>query len=87
MKNTNSVSAIRARLQNLGETLTAERNELEAAIKAILALGGQLTKKTLIIHVISELEQEQDAQRQTVLRDVLELIVTHTPDDAGGQAL
>lgn len=87
MKNTNSVSAIRARQQNLGETLTAERNEPEAAIKVILASGGQLTNKTRIIHVISDLEQEQDAQRQTVLRDVLEPIVTHTPDDAGGQAL
>lgn len=87
MKNTNSVSVIRARLQNLGEAVAAERNELEAAIKAILVSGGQLTNKALIIHIIRELEQEHDAQRQTVLRGVLELIVTHMPDDAGGRAL
>jgi probable RcsB/C two-component-system connector, global regulator of biofilm formation and acid-resistance len=39
------------------------------------------------MHVIRELEREQDAQRQAVLRNVLELVVTHTPDDAGGQAV
>ncbi|MDF7652211.1 biofilm development regulator YmgB/AriR family protein [Erwiniaceae bacterium L1_54_3] len=33
-----------------------------------------------------DLEQERDAQRQAVLRSVLELIVSHMPDDAGGQA-
>ena len=87
MKNTNSASVIRARLQNLGEAVAAERNELEAAIKAILVSGAQLTKKALIIHIICELEQEHYAQGQTVLRGVLELIVTHMPDDAGGRAL
>lgn len=86
MKDTNSVTAIRARLQSCGDTLAAERQELEAAIQTILASGGQLTNKTLIIHVIRELEHERNVQRQGVLRNVLELIVTHTPDDAGGQA-
>ncbi|WP_255479036.1 biofilm development regulator YmgB/AriR family protein [Pantoea sp. ME81] len=87
MKNTNSVTVIRDRLQNCGEALAAERDELEAAIQAILAPGGKLTNKTLIMHVIRELEREQNAQRQAVLRNVLELVVTHTPDDAGGQAV
>ncbi|HAU5563831.1 TPA: hypothetical protein JD264_08480 [Serratia fonticola] len=86
MKNTNSVTTIRARLQNSGDALAAESQELEEAIQAILASGGQLTNKTLIIHVIHDLEQERDAQRQAVLHSVLELIVSHTPDDAGGQA-
>ena len=87
MKNTNSVTVIRARLHNHDGALTAQRNELEAAIQAILASSVQLSNKTLILHVIRELERERDAQRQTVLRDVLELIVTHTPDDAGGHAV
>jgi probable RcsB/C two-component-system connector, global regulator of biofilm formation and acid-resistance len=86
MKNTNSVTTIRARLQNSGDALTAESQELEEAIQSILASGGQLTNKTLTIHVIRDLEQERDAQRQAVLRSVLELIVSQTPDDAGGQA-
>ena len=87
MKNTNSLSTIRTRLQSSADTLAAESLELEEAIQAILASGGQLTNKALIIHVIHDLEQERDAQRQAVLRSVLELIVSHTPDDAGGQAL
>ncbi|MBK0098942.1 hypothetical protein IBT49_23380 [Erwinia sp. S63] len=86
MKNTNSLSTIRTRLQSSADTLAAESLELEEAIQAILASGGQLTNKALIIHVIHDLEQERDAQRQAVLRSVLELIVSHTPDDAGGQA-
>ncbi|KJV32887.1 biofilm development regulator YmgB/AriR family protein, partial [Pantoea sp. SM3] len=61
MKNTNSVTTIRARLQNSGDALAAERQKLEEAIQAILASGGQLTNKTLIIHVIHDLEQERDA--------------------------
>ncbi|KJV27616.1 biofilm development regulator YmgB/AriR family protein, partial [Pantoea sp. SM3] len=61
MKNTNSVTTIRARLQNSGDALAAESQELEEAIQAILASGGQLTNKTLIIHVIRDLEQERDA--------------------------
>ncbi|WP_058973964.1 biofilm development regulator YmgB/AriR family protein [Type-D symbiont of Plautia stali] len=87
MKNTNSVTVIRDRMQNCGEALAAEHAELEAATQAILAPGGKLTNKTLIMYVIRELEREQDAQRQAVLRNVLELVVTHTPDDAGGQAV
>ena len=86
MKNTNSLSTIRTRVQSSGDALAAESLELEEAIQAILASGGQLTNKALIIHVIHDLEQERDAQRQAVLRSVLELIVSHTPDDAGGQA-
>jgi len=86
MKNTNSVTTIRTRLQSSGDALATESQELEEAIQAILASGGQLSNKTLIIHVIRDLEQERDAQRQAVLRSVLELIVSHTPDDAGGQA-
>ncbi|ORM63978.1 hypothetical protein PRCB_17610 [Pantoea rodasii] len=86
MKNTNSVTIIRARLKNCGDALAAERHELEAAIRAIIASGGQLTNKTIIIDVIHKLEREHDAQRQAVLRNVLEMVVKHTPDDAGGQA-
>ena len=86
MTNSNSVTTIRARLQCGGDTLAAERQELEAAIQAILTSGGRLTNKMLIIYVIRELEQERDLQRQAVLRNVLELIVRHTPDDAGGRS-
>ncbi|NIF23971.1 MULTISPECIES: biofilm development regulator YmgB/AriR family protein [Pantoea] len=82
MKNTDSVITIRSRLQNGGNALAAESQELEEAIQAILASGGKLTNKTLIIHIIRDLEHERDAQRQVVLRSVLELIVSHTPDDA-----
>ena len=62
MTNSNSVTTIRARLQCGGDTLAAERQELEAAIQAILTSGGRLTNKVLIIYVIRELEQERDLQ-------------------------
>ena len=86
MKNTNSVTIIRARLQNCGDALAAERHELEAAIRASIASGGQLTNKTIIIDVIHKHEREHDAQRQAVVRNGLEMVAKHTPDDAGGQA-
>jgi len=82
MQKTNSLAKIRTRLQSSGDTLAAESQEFEDAILTILSSGGQLTNKTLILLVIRDLEQECDPQRQAVLRSVLELIVSHTPDDA-----
>ncbi|WP_233268250.1 biofilm development regulator YmgB/AriR family protein [Pantoea sp. BAV 3049] len=56
---------------------------LDAAIRNIVISGNRITTKAIILQIIGEMETTSDVIRLDVLRNVLEIVVGHTPDDKG----
>ena len=54
---------------------------LGAVVRSILASGGQLTNKAIILHLIQAIESTHDVVKSDIIRKTLEIVVDHTMDD------
>ncbi|MEG3136129.1 biofilm development regulator YmgB/AriR family protein [Rouxiella sp. T17] len=68
-------------LANSGENSASELEVLGATIRALTAELSLITNKTIIIHLVGQMERTTDAGQLDVLRKTLELVVGLTPDD------
>lgn len=73
--------AILQHFMNAGDLFTSETEVLGATIRHLAAHQGQVTNKAIIIHLIKQLECMDDVVQQDILRQTLELVLSHTPDD------
>lgn len=64
-----------------GDHYANETELLGAAIRSMAAEHGAITKKAIILHLISQIEYTTAELQQEVLRRTLELVVSLTPDD------
>lgn len=64
-----------------GDHYASETELLGAVIRSITAQQGAITKKAIILHLISQIERATGELQQDVLRKTLELVVSLTPDD------
>ena len=69
--------------RNGGNSLAAETEVLDAAIRDIVIQGRRVTSKAIILYLIAGLESTSDAAESDVLRNALEIVVGKTPDDEG----
>lgn len=74
-------TALSAYFRNAGDALAEESVILGAAVRSILASGGHLTNKTLILHLIQAIESTDDVVKSDIIRKTLEIVVDHTMDD------
>lgn len=63
-----------------------EQYATEAAIigrivRELLAANGRVNNRAILLALIDELESESDLVHHDVLRNCLEIVVGHTPDD------
>lgn len=64
-----------------GDHYASETELLGSVIRGINAQQGAITKKAIILHLISRIECATSDLQQDVLRKTLELVVSLTPDD------
>lgn len=69
--------------RNSGDDLAAENAVLEGIIRTIILQGEYVNSKTVILYLIAELKSTSDVIKLDILRNALEIIVGHTPDDDG----
>jgi len=50
-------------------------------VRELLAANGRVTNRAIILALIDELESGSDLVHPDVLRNCLEIVVGHTPDD------
>ena len=74
-------TALSAYFRNAGEILADESTVLGAVVRSILASGGQLTNKAIILHLIQAIESTHDVVKSDIIRKTLEIVVDHTMDD------
>lgn len=68
-------------LANSGENKASELEVLGATIRALTAELSLITNKSIIIHLVGQMERTNDAGQLDILRKTLELVVGLTPDD------
>ncbi|WAT02114.1 biofilm development regulator YmgB/AriR family protein [Rouxiella chamberiensis] len=66
---------------NAGEIHANELEVLGATIRSLTAENSLITNKSIIIHLIGQMERTNDAARLDAMRKTLELVVGLTPDD------
>ncbi|WP_312947142.1 biofilm development regulator YmgB/AriR family protein [Superficieibacter sp.] len=74
-------TALSQYFRTAGDKLADEAAMLGSAIRIILASGGQLTNKAIILQLIHMVERTDDVVTGDILRKTLEIIVDHTIDD------
>ncbi|WP_197058879.1 biofilm development regulator YmgB/AriR family protein [Enterobacter sp. Bisph1] len=64
-----------------GEHLAEESAMLGVAIRRIVAAGGRITHKALILELIRMIETTDNVVQSDIIRNTLEIVVHHTTDD------
>ncbi|MEI2266534.1 biofilm/acid-resistance regulator YmgB/AriR [Erwinia sp. CGal63] len=82
MQQHSSESAILEHFQGEGDLLAQETKVIGAVIREIVAGGGYVTNKAIILKLIEKLENTSDVVQLDVYRQALEVVVARTPDDA-----
>lgn len=82
MQQHSSESAILEHFQSEGDLLTQETKVIGAVIREIVAGGGYVTNKAIILKLIEKLENTSDVVQLDIYRQALEVVVARTPDDA-----
>lgn len=75
-------SEILSYFQGGGEKYSQEVQVLGAVIKELAAEGTHVSNKAMILKLIEKLETTTDVIQLDVYRQVLEVVVGMTPDDA-----
>lgn len=74
-------SALSEYFRNAGDMLAEESAVLGGVIRDILATGGVLTNKAIILSLIHVIEHTDDVVKSDIVRKTLEIVVDHTMDD------
>lgn len=74
-------TALSAYFRNAGDVLADESTVLGAVVRSILASGGDLTNKAIILQLIQAIESTRDVVKSDIIRKTLEIVVDHTMDD------
>ncbi|MCQ4104109.1 biofilm development regulator YmgB/AriR family protein [Erwinia persicina] len=82
MQQMSSESEILSYFQGGGEKFSQEAQALGAVIKELAAGGRHVNNKAIILKLIEKLETTSDVIQLDVYRQVLEVVVGMTPDDA-----
>ncbi|MBV4366016.1 biofilm/acid-resistance regulator YmgB/AriR [Erwinia sp. BNK-24-b] len=82
MQQQSSESGILEHFQKEGELLAQETKVIGAVIREIVAAGGYVTNKSIILKLIEKLENTSDVVQLDIYRQALEVVVARTPDDA-----
>ncbi|WP_380184722.1 biofilm/acid-resistance regulator YmgB/AriR [Kalamiella sp. sgz302252] len=82
MQQHSSESAILEHFQGEGDLLAQETKVIGAVIREIVAAGGYVTNKAIILKLIEKLENTSDVVQLDIFRQALEVVVARTPDDA-----
>ncbi|MDI9221623.1 biofilm development regulator YmgB/AriR family protein [Pantoea sp. EA-12] len=68
-------------MRSAGPEAKDEAALLNEVICSVLVAEGRVTNKSLILHLIRELESACSDRQADTLRRTLEIVVGHTPDD------
>ncbi|AXU97856.1 MAG TPA: transcriptional regulator [Erwinia persicina] len=82
MQQMSSESEILSYFQGGGEKFSQEAQVLGAVIKELATGGRHVNNKAIILKLIEKLETTSDVIQLDVYRQVLEVVVGMTPDDA-----
>lgn len=82
MQQLTSESEIVAWFQGAGEKFTQESLALGGVIRELIAAGQLVNNKAIILKLIEKMETTSDVVQLDVYRQVLEIVVGMTPDDA-----
>ncbi|GAL58135.1 putative two-component system connector protein AriR [Pseudescherichia vulneris NBRC 102420] len=74
-------TALSAYFRNAGDVLADESAVLGVVVRSILASGGHLNNKAIILHLIQAIETTDDVVKSDIIRKTLEIVVDHTMDD------
>ncbi|MDF7630335.1 biofilm development regulator YmgB/AriR family protein [Pantoea sp. Taur] len=83
MRETNTVAHIQACLMVKGDRYALQKETLDDIIHNLIYIGAPVNNKTIMRHIMNQLMVENNAERQEILRVLLQLIVGYTPDDPG----
>jgi len=82
MQQQSTESEIIAWFQGGGEKFAQESQALGAVIRDLIASGQLVNNKAIILKLIEKMETTSDVVALDVYRQVLEVVVGLTPDDA-----
>lgn len=68
-------------LQSTGDQYAQEKEVIGIIVKSLIAERGRVTNKAIIMSLIAELESATDFEQLDVLRNCLEIVVGHTPNE------
>lgn len=68
-------------LQSTGDQYSQEKEVIGIIVKSLIAESGRVTNKAIILSLIAELESATDIEQLDVLRNCLEIVVGHTPNE------
>ncbi|MBB3306824.1 MULTISPECIES: biofilm development regulator YmgB/AriR family protein [unclassified Enterobacter] len=68
-------------LQSTGDQYAQEKEVIGIIVKSLIAERGRVTNKAIIMSLIAELESATDIEQLDVLRNCLEIVVGHTPNE------
>ncbi len=66
-----------------GDRYALQKETLDDIIHNLIYIGAPVNNKTIMRHIMNQLMVETNAERQEILRVLLQLIVGYTPDDPG----
>lgn len=67
--------------RNGGDRLAEEYAVLQLAINNILAVEGHISHKAIILWLINALETSESVVMSDIIRQTLEIVISHTMDD------
>ncbi|WP_061718948.1 biofilm development regulator YmgB/AriR family protein [Pantoea trifolii] len=68
-------------LQSTGDQYAQEKEVIGIIVKSLIAERGRVTNKAIIMSLIAELESATDIEQLDVMRNCLEIVVGHTPNE------
>ena len=74
-------SDLQTYLQSTGDQYSQEKEVIGIIVKSLIAERGRVTNKAIIMSLIAELESATDIEQLDVLRNCLEIVVGHTPNE------
>ncbi|MCQ8230257.1 MULTISPECIES: biofilm development regulator YmgB/AriR family protein [Pantoea] len=74
-------SDLQTYLQSTGDQYSQEKEVIGIIVKSLIAESGRVTNKAIILSLIAELESATDIEQLDVLRNCLEIVVGHTPNE------
>ena len=74
-------SDLQTYLQSTGDQYSQEKEVIGIIVKSLIAERGRVTNKAIILSLIAELESATDIEQLDVLRNCLEIVVGHTPNE------
>lgn len=74
-------SDLQTYLQSTGDQYSQEKEVIGIIVKSLIAESGRVTNKAIVLSLIAELESATDIEQLDVLRNCLEIVVGHTPNE------